>query len=157
MRLMRPLAGLLVFAALSASLLISLVPALGQTPGSPVQQILQGLSPEQLNAISQQFGGAGAAGTQGVSGATPRPSPETEEQQNLQLQQQREQLLEQQKQRAENERLSPYLQAEDWVVITIDSNPLPSANAPVPASGVLGALGVPAIPQQQQQQNVLGN
>src|SRR5215469_2781818 len=123
MRLMRPLAGLLVFAALSASLLISLVPALGQTPGSPVQQILQGLSPEQLNAISQQFGGPGATGTQGAG--VPRPSPETEEQQNLQLQQQREQMQEQQRQRAEAERLSPYLQSEDWVVITIDSNPLP--------------------------------
>src|SRR5215831_8764574 len=104
MRLMRPLAGLLVFAALSASLLISLVPALGQTPGSPVQQILQGLSPEQLNAISQQFGGTGATGV-GAGVSAPRPTPETEEQQNLQLQQQREQLREQQRQRAESERL----------------------------------------------------
>ena len=153
MRLMRPLAALLFVFAFTASLLTSLDPARAQTPGSPVQQLLQGLSPEQLNAISQQFGGAGGAGVQGAPLSTPRPTPESEEQQNLSLQQQREQLLERQKQLAENERLSEYLQAEDWIVITIDSNPLPSANVPVP-SGVLGALGVPPSPQQQ---TVLGN
>ena len=34
------------------------------------------------------------------------------------LQQQRDMLQEQQKQRAELQRLSPFLQADDWVVIT---------------------------------------
>jgi polysaccharide export outer membrane protein len=153
MRLMRPLAGLLFVSALSSSPLIFLGPARGQTPGSPVQQILQGLSPEQLNAISQQMGGAAGVGAQGIQGATQRPSPETEEQQNLSLQQQREQLRQQQRQLSEAERLSPYLQSEDWVVVTIDSKPLPSVNAPAP-TGVLGALGTAP---SQQQQNILGN
>ena len=153
MRLMRPLAGLLFVSALSASSLIFPGLARGQTPGSPVQQILQGLSPEQLNAISQQMGGAAGVGAQGLQGSAPRPSPETEEQQNLSLQQQREQLRQQQRQLSEAERLSPYLQSEEWVVITIDSKPLPSANAPAP-TGVLGALGTAP---SQQQQNILGN
>jgi protein involved in polysaccharide export with SLBB domain len=154
MRLTRPLAGLLFFCVLAASLLTSQDSALGQTPGSPVQQILQGLSPEQLNAISQQFGGPAGSGTQGAVSA-PRPSPETEEQTNLNLQQQRQQLLERLKQQSESERLSPYLQGEDWVVVTIDYNPLPSANAPAP-TGVLG-LGALGAPPSSQQQNVLGN
>jgi hypothetical protein len=111
MRLMRPLAGLLFVSALSASSLIFPGLARGQTPGSPVQQILQGLSPEQLNAISQQMGGAAGVGAQGLQGSAPRPSPETEEQQNLSLQQQREQLRQQQRQLSEAERLSPYLQS----------------------------------------------
>src|SRR5207253_11061192 len=34
-------------------------------------------------------------------------------------------LMDVKKQRAELERLSPFLQGEDWVVITIDSKPLP--------------------------------
>jgi protein involved in polysaccharide export with SLBB domain len=160
MRLMRRLAGLLVFVALSATLLTSLEPAIGQSSGSPMEQLLQGLSPEQLGAISQQLGGTGG-GLQGAQGGQARPSPQSEEQQNLLLQQQRETLIERQKERAEAQRLSPFLQADDWVVITIDSNPLPLPNAPAPApsstaAAVLGALGA-APNQQSQQQNILGN
>src|SRR6201998_2854525 len=116
MRLMQRFAGLWILVVLSAALIAHVDPVRGQTP---VEQILQGLSPEQLGAISQQFGGAGLGGTQGAQGALGRPSPQTEEQQNLLLQQQRELLIEQQKQRTELQRLSPFLQAEDWVVITI--------------------------------------
>jgi protein involved in polysaccharide export with SLBB domain len=153
---MQRLAGL-VLVALLAPLLNPLGPVHGQTPGSPIEQILQGLSPEQLRSISQQFGGVGTA--QGAQGAMARPAPQSEEQQSLLLQQQRELFTEQQKQRAELQRLSPFLQAEDWVVITIDSIPLPAGNAPPPAapSGTAGALGTLGGGPSQQQQNILGN
>jgi polysaccharide biosynthesis/export protein len=158
MRLMQRLVRL-VLVALSAALLSPLAPVHGQTTGGAVEQILQGLSPDQIEAISQQFGGAGLGGATGGQGALARPSPQTEEQQNLLLQQQRDLLTEQQKQRAELERLSPYLQADDWVVITIDSSPLPGGAAPAPAvpQGLLGALTGTSGLQQQQQQNILGN
>ena len=155
MRLMQRLAGLLVFFALSATLIFSLDPALGQTPGSPVEQILQGLSPEQLGAISQQLGGLGGVSGAQQSGPAAAGQAQSEERENLLLQQQRDLVRDQQRNRTENERLSIYLQADDWVVITIDSRPLPAPAQPptvVPA-GALGALG--AAPNQQQ--NVLGS
>jgi protein involved in polysaccharide export with SLBB domain len=69
------------------------------------------------------------------------------------LQQQRELLTDTQKQRAELQRLSPFLQAEDWVVITIDSNPLPAP----PSGGVqVNPLAVPGAAAPQSQ-NILGN
>jgi protein involved in polysaccharide export with SLBB domain len=161
MRLMRRLAGLLILLATFAALLTPLGSVQGQIPGSagsPVEQLLQGLSPEQMGAISQQLGGAGLGGASSSQpSAASRLSPVTEEQQNLLLQQQRDQLMEQQKQRSELQRLSPFLQPEDWVVITIDSNPLPAGNAPAPAAGPsipLGAFGGGPNPQQQ---NILGN
>ncbi|HYX74686.1 MAG TPA: SLBB domain-containing protein [Steroidobacteraceae bacterium] len=90
-----------------------------------------------------------------------RPTPLSEEQENLLLQQQREQLLEQQTQRTELQRLSPFLQNEDWVVITIDSVPLPGPSAPVPSAppqSVLGALGgAPAATPSSPQVNPLAN
>jgi polysaccharide biosynthesis/export protein len=154
MRLMQRLAGLLVSFALSVALISSVDPAYGQSTGSPVEQILQGLSPDQLGAISQQLGGSGSGGTQSAPGGGfgVRQTPATEEQQNLMLQQQREQAIDQQKLRAEQQRLSPFLQAEDWVVITIDSVPLPGAPQPPQLAGALGALAGPA-----NQQNILGN
>jgi len=150
MRSMQRLAAPVIF-VLSATLLIGIDRSNGQVPGSVAEtglQILQGLSPEQRNAISQQLGGLG--GAQGA--AVNRSQPGTEEQQALMLEQQRQQLMQSQKQRAEIERLSPYLLPEDWVVITIDSNPLPVA----PPSGLvnpLGALTAAAPPSQ----NLLGN
>ena len=135
--------------ALFLFILVSADHSYAQVSGSGLEtglQILQGLSPEQRAAISQQLGGGGLGGSvQG--GLAPRTTQQSEEQQNLQLQQQREQLIEQQKQRAELQRLSPFLQGDDWVVISIDVVPLPGAapagpSAPpgVPA-GLLGALG----------------
>jgi polysaccharide biosynthesis/export protein len=157
MRLMRRLAGLLALSFVLTAFLTALA-AYGQTPGSPVEQILQGLSPEQLGSISQQLGGTGAQGAQGA--VNPRPSPATEEQQNLMLRQQRDALQDQQRQRLEMQRLSPFLEADDWIVITIDANPLPSGNQPTPLvpqqpATALGALG--AAPTTPQQQNILGN
>jgi polysaccharide export outer membrane protein len=161
MRLMRRLAGLLILLATFAALLSRMSPVQGQipgSPGSPVEQILQGLSPEQVGAISQQLGGAGLGGASSNQGATgSRLSPSTEEQQNLLLQQQREQLMEQQKQRAELQRLSPFLQPEEWVVVTIDSNPLPAGNAPLPTAAPSIPLGAFGAGPNQQQQNILGN
>jgi len=146
MRLMQRLAGL-VLVALFAALLNPPGSVHGQTPGSPIEQILQGLTPDQLAAISQQFGGVGALG--GTQGTLGRRLPQTEDQQSLLMQQQRQLLIDQQTQRAEQQRLSPFLQAEDWVVVTIDSNPLP---APSPSSALGALAGAPS-----QQQNLLGN
>jgi len=140
MRLMQRLAGLLVPLALAGVVQLCFGPASAQNAGSAGLQILQGLSPDQLNAITQQLGAQ--RGTQGP--ITGHPEPLTEEQQNLLLQQQREQVVEQQKQRQEMERLSPYLKGEDWVVITVDSRPLPGP-------GASGALANPL------QQSVLSN
>jgi len=160
---MQRFAGVLVLSAVVAASLVCLGPAYGQaTTGSPIEQLLQGLSPEQLGVISQQLGGGGLGGTRSTPGALGgRELPASEEQQSLMLQQQREELQEREKQRSELERLSPFLQVGDWVVITVDSTPLPAGN-PAPPSAVpqaaLTALGVaPTIAPGAQQQNVLGN
>jgi polysaccharide biosynthesis/export protein len=153
MRLMQRLAGPLVLFALSAAVLISVDPAFAQTSSSPVEQLLQGLSPDQLGSLSQ-LGGTGAGGAQGATAL--RPMPATEEQQNLMLQQQHDLLQDQQRQRAELSRLSPFLQAEDWVVITIDFNPLPAGNPPPPTAQP-PQPGVALAGVTPQQQNILGN
>ena len=122
--------------ALSAAMLVGVDRAYGQTsPGSGsdtgLSSILQGLSPDQRQSIEQQIGTTGLGGAPGGQGT--RVLPETEEQQSLMLQQQRQTLLDQEKQRAEMQRLSPFLEANDWIVITVDSNPLPAANRPPPS------------------------
>jgi polysaccharide export outer membrane protein len=157
MRLLQRLSGPFVLFVLSAALPLCLDSAFGQTsPNSLDQglQILQGLSPEQLGSIQQNMGSGGAGGAQGQQ--NPLREPLTEEQQSLALQQQQLQLQELQKQRGELQRLSPFLQPDDWVVITVDSNPLPSGNQP-PAQqpNPLNPLAAPAA--NQQQQNILGN
>jgi polysaccharide biosynthesis/export protein len=156
MRLMQRLAGLPVLLALFANLLVSGDSAFGQSPLDAGLQMLQGLSPEQRNAITQQLGGAGAggaAGAQGGLGARPLPGA-TEEEQSLMLQQQRDLLLEQQKQRAELQRLSPFLQGDDWVVITVDSTPLPGVS---PLPGIPGQAGAPGAQPTPEQQAALNN
>src|SRR5882762_9788757 len=126
--------------ALSTALLLFIGPASGQSLGNSIDslQMMQGLSPEQRDAVLRQLGGLGAGGlggTQGTLGG--RQQQADEEQQNLMRQQQRDLLMDAQKQRAEMERLSPFLQGEDWVVITIDFNPLP---AETPATAQTNAL-----------------
>jgi polysaccharide biosynthesis/export protein len=151
----RPWRLLVLFALLTATL-TGLIPAFAQTNGSSVEQLLQGLSPEQLGSISQMGGLNGTQGAQGVS--TQHPTPATEEQQNLMLQQQRDALQEQQRQRGELQRLSPFLEGDDWIVITIDSNPLPTGNAPLSTGqSANGGVGTLAGATPQQQQNLLGN
>src|SRR6516164_8017285 len=139
MRLLQGLSRLLLLFPFSAALLVCSNSASGQVGDTGVGgaglQILQGLSPEQRQAISQQLGG----GATGTPGARSLQVPD-EEQQNLVRQQQRQVLTDMQRQRAELDRLSPFLRADDWVVITIDVNPLPGLPAsPLPA-GALGAL-----------------
>src|SRR5712671_985957 len=125
--------------ALSMALLLYIGPGSGQSLDNSLEslQMMQGLSPEQRDAISRQLGGFGAGGLGGTLGG--RQQQPDEEQQNLMRQQQRDLLMDAQKQRAELERLSPFLQGEDWVVITIDSNPLP-AQTETPATPQASAL-----------------
>jgi len=112
----------LVSIALAATMLICVDAALGQTTNMGLQ-MLQGLSPEQRAAIAQQFGGMQRGGMQGSLGA--REDQAEEEQLNFILRQQRDALMDAQKQRAELDRLSPFLQGDDLIIITIDSSPLP--------------------------------
>src|SRR5213082_1388710 len=116
---------LAVLCTLSATLLTAVNPASGQTSNtSGGLQMLQGLSPQQREALSRQLGGLGGSGTQGALGG--RAQQADEELLNITQQQQRDLLMDAEKQRAEMERLSPFFQGEDWLVITIDSNPLPA-------------------------------
>src|SRR5437764_14740049 len=136
--------------ALSMTLLLHIGPASGQSLGNSIDslQMMQGLSPEQRDAIARQLGGAGGlGGTQGTLGG--RQQQADEEQQNLMRQQQRDLLMDAQKQRAELERLSPFLQGEDWIVITIDSSPLPG--------GTQTAGTPPTSAQATAAQKALGN
>src|SRR5256885_11175689 len=111
--------------ALAASMLICVDAALGQTTTNMGLQMLQGLSPEQRAAISQQLGGSGPQGRLGTQGElSGRGEQAADEQLTFMLQQQRNLLMDAQKQRAELDRLSPFLQGEDWIIITIDSSPL---------------------------------
>src|SRR5439155_11990883 len=133
---------LTVLVILSATLLTGVNPASGQTSNtSGGLQMLQGLSPQQREALSRQLGGLGAGGpggTQGTLGG--REQQADEELLNITAQQQRELLMDAEKQRAELQRLSPFLQGEDWLVITIDSNPLP-AEPQTPTTPQTSALG----------------
>src|SRR5882762_956 len=121
--------------ALSATLLTWVGPASGQTSGG--LQMLQGLSPQQREALARQLGGLGSGGTQGTQGS--REQQVDEELRNITQQQQRDLLMDEEKERAELQRLSPFLQGEDWLVITIDSNPLP-AESQTPATPQTSAL-----------------
>src|SRR5205823_5305042 len=127
--------------ALLMTLLLFIGPANGQSIGNSLEslQMMQGLSPEQRDAVSRQLGGAGGlGGMQGTLGG--RLQQGDEEQQNFMRQQQRDLLMDQAQERAETERLSPFLQGEDWVIITIDSNPLPAAPQ-TPTTPQTSALG----------------
>jgi len=88
-------------------------------------QILQGLSSEQRDAISQQLeepGWEGSKHDRRSPAANERSATESHAAAAAEL------LMDSQKQRAEMQRLSPFLQGEDGVVITVDSNPLPVGN-----------------------------
>src|SRR5438105_6167014 len=129
---------LTVLVILSATLLTGVNPASGQTSNtSGGLQMLQGLSPQQREALSRQLGGAGG-GTQGTLGG--RGQQADEELLDITVQQQLELLMAEERQRTELQRLSPFLQGEDWVVITIDSNPLP-ADPQTPTTPQTSALG----------------
>lgn len=131
-----------------ASLIACLIPigaAVGQTGGNSggggggggsiadlEQQVLQNLSPDQRDAIMGQLGigtgGNGQNGNRRMNG----------ENQNENERNQRAPTPEQQ---AEIDRLSPFLMGDDWVVVTIDSHPLPALNlAPIAQQSALGSI-----------------
>ncbi len=139
---------LTVVFAMAGTLLIRVDSASAQASSAGLQ-MLQGLTPEQRDAISRQLGGVGRGNLGGTQGTlSSRQEQAEEEQLNFMLQQQRDLLMDAQKQRAELERLSPFLQGEDWVIITIDSSPLPAVTettSPVASLGNFrpGAGGSP--------------
>jgi polysaccharide export outer membrane protein len=151
MRVTERLSSLVLGCALAATVLVCFDRAYGQTGTSSTADtelsILQGLSPEQRQTIEQQLGGGGIGGAAGSTQGS-RVPPMTEDQQNLMLQQQRQTLLDQDKRRTEMERLSPFLEADDWIVITVDSNPLPAANKP---PSLMQPPGTPGAEGSEQQ------
>jgi len=131
------------------------IPASGQSSSDSSSmdsglQMLQGLSPDQRDAIMNQFGigGGGAAGagggSQSLGGGT---------HQNDQLQGAFDQDLAEQLKRQEEDfdLRSPYLKGDDWVIVSIDINPLPpltqSPNQQLQqqqANGLPNTAGLPA-------------
>jgi len=116
--------------------------AFGQTSsGSSIldlgQQLLQGMPADQRDAILNQIGLGNGGDSQGNG---------TRRQGDLSQQQGMDQLGNQTMgisaaNQAELDRLSPYLLPEDWIVITVDSSPLPAAAGAQPAQqSALGAL-----------------
>src|SRR6266513_3197509 len=139
MPLRSPSFPLTVLVILSATLLTGVNPASGQTSNTAGGlQMLQGLTPQQREALSRQLGGLTGGGTQAMPSG--RAQQADEELLNITAQQQRELLMDAEKQRAELQRLSPFLEGEDWLVITIDSNPLP-AEPQTPTTPQTSALG----------------
>jgi len=154
MRSMHRLAARLLLAALAVTLLTTIPQASGQNSGDTggLSSILQGLSPDQRDTISQSLGGVGGgAGSTGVPSTTLRTTPFSEEQQDMMLRQQRDMLMEAQRQRNEAQRLSPFLQPEDWVVVSVDTIPLPAIAAQPATNPLPSQLGnLPGILSSQQ-------
>lgn len=100
------------------------------------QQVLQGLSPEQRDSIMNQLGIGNGGQSQGPGG---RRQNDLTQQENDNGRAGSQKLTAEQQE--EMKRLSPYLQADDWVVVTVDSNPLPTPPPPsIPQLGVGGTV-----------------
>lgn len=115
------------------------------------QQVLQGLSPDQRDAIMNQLG----IGSNNGQNGNGRRNGENQ-QNDMGQERQHEPTPSEQ---AEIDRLSPYLQAEDWVVITIDSNPLPALHlTPTPQPSTPGGTSElpPSLISSLQQNPGLG-
>src|ERR1700722_12922833 len=145
----------LAILALAAVGFVPYVPASGQSSSDSSTmdsglQMLQGLSPDQRDAIKNQLGigGGGAGGTLGGNSQSPGGG----NQQNDQLQGVVDQdLLDQMKRQEEDIDLrSPYLKGDDWVIVAIDINPLPLLNQSPNQQQQ-------QTQQQQQQQQQQGN
>jgi protein involved in polysaccharide export with SLBB domain len=136
--------------ACSVGLLLFVGAAIGQQDSSIADtglQILQGLTTEQRDAISQQLGGGGLGAAGGATGTRQRGTTLEE---TGPVESRRERQRDFTAARAESERLSPFLQTEDWIVITIDTKPLPAIPVTpsllgVPTGAAAGAL--PGAPQ----------
>ncbi len=131
--------------------LFPLLQASGQSSDSSISdigsQLLQGLSSDQRDAITNQLG-IGGGQSQGLGG---RRMPGQDELQ--QAQQNARRLTAEQKD--ELDRLSPFIAADDWVVVTVDTSPLPAiAAAPNNLQQIgLGSTGVPSSALAGLQQN----
>jgi hypothetical protein len=119
------------FALVTLAICLGLLPVahtFGQSNGSSIsdigQQVLQGMSPDQRDQIMNQLGlgNGNNTGSQGLG--TRRQNPE--DLNDIGQQGLRRLTPEQQE---EMDRLSPFLQPQDWVVITIDVNPLPASGS----------------------------
>ena len=133
---------IVLLALFSTSLVICVDPAGAQTDVGSELQMLQGLTPEQRNAVAQQLGGVGAGGALGTPRALGgREEQAQEELLNFTMQRQRALLMDEEKQREELQRLSPFLESDDWIVVTIDSRPLPTVSeTPTNLPGTLANL-----------------
>jgi len=170
MRLRRSPFTLLAILVLCIASLTSIGPATAQSSGgassdnSPLQ-MLQGLSPDQRDAIMNQLGiGSGSTGSGGLGGSggtgglgglgglgtqtapgRQRPTEEMEEQEADQRtrDQQQRQFDE------ERELLSPFFRGDDWLIITIDAYAPPPAqisqNLQQQLQGNGGAAGVQGL------------
>src|ERR1700722_20694302 len=145
----------LAILALAAVGFVPYVPASGQSSSDSSTmdsglQMLQGLSPDQRDAIKNQLG-IGGGGTGGALGGNSQ-SMGGGNQQNDQLQGVVDQdLLDQLKRQEEDIDLrSPYLKGDDWVIVSIDINPLPPLNQSPNQQQQ-------QTQQQQQQQQQQGN
>jgi protein involved in polysaccharide export with SLBB domain len=142
----------LAILALSAISFLPCTPTSGQSSSdsSPIDtglQMLQGLSPDQRDAIMNQLGigGGGGAGGGGVGGGS-QSQGGRERQNDQQLGDMDADRAEQLKRQEEEFDLrSPYLKGDDWVIVAIDIVPLP----PLTQS--------PFQQQQQQQQQQQAN
>jgi polysaccharide export outer membrane protein len=108
----------------------------GSSLGDLEQSVLQGLSPDQRDSLMNQFG----SGNGSQNGNGQRQGNEDQQQNDQDKLSQRKPSPEQQ---AELDRLSPYFRGDDWVVVTIDSIPLPSigsSGAQSPSVSSLSAL-----------------
>ena len=84
------------------------------------QQVLQGMSPDQRDSILNQLGIGNGSDSRGLGGRRQNGDNQNNDMGlGLQPRLTREQ-------QDELDRLSPFLAPGDWVVITVDSNPLPA-------------------------------
>jgi polysaccharide biosynthesis/export protein len=117
----------------------------GQSTGNSIsdlaQQALQGLSPDQRDAIGNQLGN-------GSNNSNGSPRRQTDDSQQNEQDQRGNLLKVTPDQQAELDRLSPFLQGDDWIIIAIDLNPLPGLNsyAGAPSLGGAGLSGGSAQP-----------
>ena len=115
------------------------------------QQVLQGMSPDQRDSIMNQLGLGNGTDLRGGAG---RRLNGDNQNSDLGLGLQPRLTREQQD---ELDRLSPFLAADDWVVITVDSNPLPalpsSTNNLQQLGAAAGTSGIPPSVLSALQQN----
>lgn len=150
MRLRRSPFTLLAILVLCITSLTSIGPATAQSSGSSSDssplQMLQGLSPDQRDAIMNQLGigsgssssgglgglggGGGTGGLGGLGGVGSQTMPGRQRPTEEMEEQEADQRTREQQQRQfdeERELLSPFFKGDDWLIITIDAYPPPPA------------------------------